>query len=108
VGGIIPEWWAASSGIRKCVPAAAEIGFEPSAEIHWGIVERHADIAEVAGAVARRNVHAAAQRDREVSEVPAHAASLVMNILRRLGRAGVGVAENDAIVDIVADRIHQL
>jgi hypothetical protein len=34
--------------------APIEISFEPSAEIHRSIIERHADIAEVAGAVARR------------------------------------------------------
>ena len=76
------------AGIER-VPAAAEIDFEPSAEIHRRRVERHADVAEIAGAVARRNVHAAAQRDREVGEVPAHAALLGIGIPRRLGRARV-------------------
>ena len=58
------------------VPAAAEIDLEPGAEIHRLRLGRHADVAEIAGAVARRDVHAAAQRDREVREVAAHAAAL--------------------------------
>src|SRR5450755_4658714 len=49
------------AGIER-VPAAAEVDFEPGAEIHRRIVWRHADVAEISGAVARRNVHAAAQR----------------------------------------------
>ena len=43
------------------VPAAAEIDFEPALEIHRRRVGRHADVAEIAGAIARRNVHAAAE-----------------------------------------------
>ena len=113
VGGIAPACHQDAADARfvvariECVPVLAEINFEPGAEIHCGFVERYADIAEIAGTVSRRNVHAAAQRDREVSEVPAHAASLGMGIPRRLCRAGMGVAEGDAIVDIVADRLHQ-
>jgi hypothetical protein len=62
---------------------------------------------EIASAVARRNVHAATQCNCQVTEVSAHTASLGMRIPCRLGRAGVSVAENDAIVDIIADRIRQ-
>src|SRR4026209_2894861 len=54
------------------VPAASDIGFEPGGEIHRTIRRRHADIAEIAGAVAGRNVHAAAERDRQMREVAAH------------------------------------
>ena len=61
-------------GIR-CVPTTAEIDFEPAAEIHRSVVERHADVSEIAGAVTRRNVHAAAERDGEVGKITAHAAS---------------------------------
>ena len=46
------------------VPAPAEIGLEPGGEIHRAVRRRDADVAEIAGAVARRNVHAAAERDR--------------------------------------------
>ena len=94
------------AGIER-VPAAAEIDFEPGAEIHRGILGRHADVAEIAGAVARRNVHAAAQRDGEVGEVPANAAPLVMGIPRRSGPARVLVTEPHAVVDVIADRLNQ-
>ena len=47
--------------------------FEPGGEIHRRIDRRDADIAEIARAVARRDVHAAAQRDGQVRVVAAHA-----------------------------------
>src|SRR5581483_6483243 len=53
------------------VPGAAEIGFEPAGEVHGRIGRRHADVAQVAGAVPRRNVHAAAQGNGQVGVVPA-------------------------------------
>ena len=40
------------------MPRAIEIGFEPGREIHRAIGRRHADIAEVTGAISRGNVHA--------------------------------------------------
>src|ERR1700675_2884831 len=47
------------------VPTVADIGLEPGAEIHRRGVGGHADVAEIAGAIARRDVHAAAQRHGE-------------------------------------------
>src|SRR4051794_16502711 len=44
------------------VPAAADIGFEPAGEVAGGPGFWHADVAEIAGAIARWNVHAAAER----------------------------------------------
>src|SRR5208282_341219 len=64
-------------------------------------------VAEIAGAIARRNIHTAAERDREMGEVAAHAAALGMRVPGGFGRAGVLVAEFDAVVDVVADRLHQ-
>src|SRR5262249_43274540 len=75
------------------VPAAAEIDLEPGAEIHRIGLRRYADVAEIAGAVARRDVHAAAERDREVREVAADAAPLDHHLGRGLGGAGVLIAE---------------
>jgi hypothetical protein len=66
-----------------------------------------ADVAEIAGAVPRGYVHAATQRHREMSEVAAHASPLYVGLVRGLGRAGVSIAKGDAIVDIVADRLHK-
>ena len=46
------------------VPAAAEVGLEPGAEVHRQGGRGDADVAEVAGRVAGRDVQAAAERDR--------------------------------------------
>src|SRR5688572_27472485 len=42
------------------VPLPAEVGFEPAGEVHRRVWGRQADVAEIAGAVPRGNVHAAA------------------------------------------------
>src|SRR5215212_9564834 len=57
------------------IPAVAEINLHPRAEIHLA-VHRHADIAEVTGAVARGYVHAAAERNRKMREVTADTLTL--------------------------------
>ena len=46
----------------ECVTAAAEINLEPRAEVHGRVLWRNADVTEIAGAIAGRNVHAAAER----------------------------------------------
>jgi len=94
--------WRASN-----VYSGAEISLEPAAEIHRSVVHGHADVSEIAGAVTRRYVHAAAQRDGEVGKIAAHAASFGMGVPRCLARARVLVTEREAIVDIVANRLHQ-
>src|SRR3954451_1925229 len=50
------------AGIER-IPAAAEIDLEPGAEIHRIRLRRNADVAQITGAIARRDVHAATQRD---------------------------------------------
>src|SRR6266540_3260541 len=61
VGGITPACHQDTTDARvimagiEGVPAAAEIDFEPRAEIHRRRVRWHADVAEIAGAVARRD-----------------------------------------------------
>src|SRR5271168_428692 len=47
----------------ECVPAASEIGLEPCAEIHGRRIASHPDVTQIAGAVARRNIHATAEGD---------------------------------------------
>src|SRR5262249_9419274 len=51
-GNVVP-------GIER-VPPAAEIDLEPGAEIHRLRLGDNADVAEIAGAITRRDVHAAA------------------------------------------------
>ena len=55
------------------VPVPSDIGLEPGGEIHRAKRRRNADVAEIAGAVAGRNVHAAAEGDRQMRVVAAHA-----------------------------------
>src|ERR1700731_77265 len=90
------------------VPAVTEIDLEPPAEIHRCVRKRHADIAEIPGAVPCRDVHASAQGDREVGEIPAHAGPLHINIPRGFCRARMLVAEADVVVDEIADRLDPL
>ena len=84
----------------------SDVGLEPSGEVHRAVRRRHADVAEVAGAVARRDVHAAAERDGQMREVAADALALVEGLPRRLGRARVLRSRSDVAVDVVADRLH--
>ena len=92
---------------RARVPAVAEIDFEPGAEIHWRRVGRHADVAEVAGAIARRHVHRAAERSGQMSEVAADADPLALSIGGRAARICRAIVEMDASMHIVADRLNQ-
>ncbi|SIT56515.1 hypothetical protein BQ8794_290125 [Mesorhizobium prunaredense] len=49
--------------VMPCIkgePMAAEIGLEPCVEIHGIRHRRHPDVAEIAGAISRRNVHVTA------------------------------------------------
>src|SRR6202022_1256696 len=109
VGGIaaLRDQHAADSrlvvaGIER-MPAAAEIGLEPAGEIAHRPGLRRADVAEIAGAIARRYVHAAAERDGQMRIVPAHALALVEGLPGRLRGAGVLVAECDVTMDEIAD-----
>ena len=53
---------------------------------------RHADIAQIAGAIARRDIHAAAERDRQMGEVAADAFAL--GIAFRRGAVGAGMLDS--------------
>ena len=55
------------------VPLAAEIGFEPGCEVAGCIGWWHASVAEVAGAIASRDVEGAAEGDGQVGVIAAHA-----------------------------------
>src|SRR5450432_1805861 len=69
IGGVAAARHDDASDARMIVPGVqgkpppAEIDLEPGAEIHRRGIDRHADIAEITGAIARGNVHAAAERD---------------------------------------------
>src|SRR5271170_6687939 len=46
------------------IPTTLQKNLEPRTEVHRVRNRRHADITEIAGAVSRRHIHAAAQGDR--------------------------------------------
>src|SRR4029453_10845214 len=112
VGGVAPARHHDAADARRvvagveAVPAAAEIDLEPGAEVHRLRLGRHPDVAEIAGAVARRDVHAAAERDGEIREIAGHAAALDRDLGRGLGGAGVLIAEAQVGMHEVADRLH--
>src|SRR5580704_664256 len=66
------------------VPGRPEVSLEPSREVHRRRVLRHADVAQIAGAIARRNVQAATEGDRQVGEVAADALAFIENLPSRL------------------------
>jgi hypothetical protein len=89
-------------------PSAVEIGLEPCAEIHWRRIDGDADVAEIAGAITRGNVHATAQGHCKMREVAADADALFVAFERRSIAARVLVAEANPLMGIVADRLHAL
>src|SRR4029450_1611449 len=62
------------------VTAPPETGPDPAGEVQRAIRRRHADIAEIAGAIARRNVHAAAKSDGEMGIVATDSLAFVEGV----------------------------
>jgi len=89
----------------ESVPAPADIGLEPASKISGGIRRWHADIPKVASAVARRNVHAATERDGEMRIVAANAFAFIEDFPCRHGRPRVFIAERDVVVNKIASEI---
>jgi len=58
------------------VPSVAEIGLEPGRKVHGRIGWRHADIAEIASAVTRRDIQTTAERDGQMGKVATHALAI--------------------------------
>jgi hypothetical protein len=79
----------------KGVPLATDMGFEPGGEIHRRVRDRYADIAQIAGAVSRRDVHAATESDGEVGVIPADASAIAESFPSRPACARVFVAKGE-------------
>src|SRR5687768_11509054 len=90
----------------ECVPLTRKIHLEPSAEVHRRRIGRNTDVAEIAGAVACRNIHATAKRDGKVREIPADAQTLVVSVPCRSRGAGVLVSEDKPLVNVITDRLN--
>ena len=92
-------------GVER-VPASVQIGFEPSCEVARRERGGGAYIAEISGAVAGRNVHAAAKRDGEMGIVAANADAFLERVLRSTRDPRRLVVERDVTVHVVANRLH--
>src|SRR5438552_3812072 len=88
------------------VPMPAEERLEPGSEVHGAVWRRHPDIAQVAGAVACRDVHAPAEGNGQVRIVAADAGPVVKGFQRCPCHARVLIAEGDMSMDIVADGLN--
>jgi hypothetical protein len=55
-----------------CVPTSVQEGLKPGAEINGIGIDRNANVAEIARAISRRNIHAPAKGDGELREVSAY------------------------------------
>src|SRR5580700_10602700 len=64
------------------IPASSEIRLEPSGEVHRTVGRRNAYVAEIARAIARRNIHASAEGYSKMGEISADAAPLVQRFPR--------------------------
>src|SRR5271157_4472500 len=71
------------------IPAAVKVGLKPGGEIHWAIRRRHADVAQVTGAVTRGDIHTATEGNGEVRVITADAGPLLKSLPGRLRGAGV-------------------
>ena len=81
----------------KRVPPAAEIDFDPRGKIHGRVRWGKADVGNVTGAIARRDVEAPAESDRKMRVVAANPAALFVGFVRCPGGAGVLIAEGYVI-----------
>ena len=88
------------------VPAAAEIDFDPCRKIHGRVRRRKADVGNIASAIARRDVQAAAEGNGQMRVVAANAVALYVCCVRSSGGAGVLVAEGHVVVHEIADGLH--
>ena len=85
------------------MPSATQIRLEPAGEVHRSIGRRDADVAEITGTIASRNVHAAAKRDREVSIVAADPAPFLEDLFGGFAGRRMRITKGDVPVDEIAD-----
>ncbi|MCY1307156.1 hypothetical protein D9M70_570590 [compost metagenome] len=90
------------------MPAISKKDFEPRVEIHRRRMIALRDVGHVAVHIARRHVHAAAEGDRQMRIVAADADAILMGFERGAHCLGIAVAEDQALMHIVANRLHAL
>ena len=87
----------------KRIPAATEVHFHPGGKIHGAIGGRNADVAKITSAVARWNIHTAAESHGEVGIVAADSCALVECVKGRFRDARILITECDVVMDVIAD-----
>ena len=92
----------------KTVPTVTEEGLEPGAEVHGGRVARNPNVSQITGTITGRDVHAAAQGDGKVGEVPADTDPFLVAFGRRAIASGVAISKLDSLVNIVANGLNAL
>ena len=88
------------------MPVSTQIGFKPGAEIHWIGIGGDANITQIARRVARGDIHAAAQGNREMGKIAADANPLAKTIERRAIGASFQVIETEMAMDEIANRLY--
>jgi hypothetical protein len=88
------------------IPTAIEKDFSPGAEIHGIGINRNADVAEIASAIPRGNIHAPADHDGEMREVAAYTDAFVHGIAGAAGGTRIGITEPYLCVHEIANRLH--
>ena len=82
-----------------------QVCLKPGGEIHRAVWGRYADVAQVASAVACRNVHATTECGGEVRVITADAGSPFESLPGRLRGAGVLVTKGNMLMDEIADSL---
>ena len=90
------------------MPCAAEINFEPTGKVHGSVRRGRADIAKVAGAIARGDVHAAAKRDGKVRIVAADADTFIKGFPGGPRGSGLVIIKCDMVMNEVTDALNKL
>ena len=90
----------------KSVPTVAQIDFNPGGKIHRRVRRGKADVSDITGAIAGRNVQATAEGDCKMRVVAANAAPFLVCFKCSSGGAGVLIAEDYVVVHEVADSLH--
>jgi hypothetical protein len=80
-----------TGAITPCIegePATAQESFKPSVEIHGRRIRLNANVSQKAIAITSRNIEAAAERYRRMSEIATHAeAPFIASLAVRVSRA---------------------
>jgi hypothetical protein len=86
----------------KVYPHAAEKGFEPGGKTHQRVRGGHANIAEIAGAIACRNVHATPARGAK----PRHTPVAIADGFLGCPTGARARSQKQCLVNIVANSLH--